>query len=100
MTVVCSRPLLWASMAALLLGSFLFVCYDYLNSHSSRGGVWEWEERGGVLDSTENEYPSSVQFFLWSACANTSCASSQLLFVSPMFRQFFCLCPPTHPQTG
>ena len=100
MTVACSRPLLWASLAALPLGSFLFFCCDYLSSHSSRGGVWEWDERGGVLDSTENEYPSSVQFSLCSACANTSCASSQLLFASPMFRQFFCLCPPTHPLTG
>ena len=61
MTVVCSRPLLWASLAALPLGSFLFLCRDYLSSHSSRGGVWEWDERGG---------PSSVQFFLCSACAN------------------------------
>ena len=45
MTVVCSRPLPWASLAALPLGSFLFFCCDYLSSHSSRGGVWEWDER-------------------------------------------------------
>ena len=49
MTVVCSRPLLWASLAALPLGSFLVFCCDYLSSHSSRGGVWEWSGMRGVV---------------------------------------------------